>query len=210
MRISNFRSEISDVPQVNGLHFGIRGSLRFRTSNFALRTSRRGFTMIEAVLSVVLVSGLLVVTLNTVGASTMGQYRVGERGRAQLLALDLMNEILEQDYQDPTETVQFGLEPGDVGAGRSGYDDVDDYRNYSASPPVHRDGTAISGLTGWTEQVAVNRVVPANPSQNQVSETGVKRITVTIKKGNATLASIIALRGQTNPVSSTGAIINAW
>ncbi|MBI3832760.1 MAG: hypothetical protein HY287_00335 [Planctomycetes bacterium] len=168
--------------------------------------------MIEAVLSLVLVSGLLVVSLNTVGASTMGQSKVGDQGRAQLLALDLMNEILEQDYQDPTEPVTFGLEPLDIGPGRTGFDDVDDYRNYSASPPVHRDGTAISGLTGWTEQVAVVRVNATTPSVTQpaISETGVKKITVTIKKGTAMLATFTALRAQTNPVSSTGVPLNQW
>jgi hypothetical protein len=168
--------------------------------------------MIEAVLSLILISGLLVVSLNTVGASTIGQSKVGDRARAQLLALDLMNEILEQEYQDPTETPVFGLEPLDIGAGRTGFDDVDDYRNYSASPPVHRDGTAIAGLTGWTEQVAVSRVLATSPSTTQPAgvETGVKRITVSIKKGNATLASMVALRAQTNPVSPTGAIIYQW
>ena len=168
--------------------------------------------MIEAVLSLVLVSGLLVVTLNTVGTSAMGQSRTGDNGRAQLLAFDLMNEILEQDYQDLNETPTFGLEPLDVGTGRTGYDDVDDYRNYSASPPQRRDGTVMSDLTGWTQQVTVVRVNVSTPSQSQPvnTETGVKKITVTIKKGNATLSTLNALKAQTNPVTASGVQINPW
>lgn len=167
---------------------------------------RPAFTLVETAIALVLVGGLIVVSLNTVGQSTKAQANIGDRGRAQLLAADLLNEIMELPYQDPTEPIVFGIEPLEGTTNRTGWDDVDDYRNYSTSPPKYRDGSAITDMSGWTEQVNITRVLAASPSVNQpaITDTGVKRITVTIKKGTATLAVVASLKARTTAPSGVG------
>jgi hypothetical protein len=71
---------------------------------------------------------------------------------------------------------------------------VDDFNGWSESPPKDRDGTAMSELSGWTRSVAVVWVSSANLSTVSVTETGVKRVTVTVAKGSMTLATRVAIK----------------
>ena len=82
--------------------------------------------MIEAVISVVLVSVLLVSAMNTLGTSKTIQLIMSDHGRGQQLAYDLMSEILEQEYEEPIDLPSFGVEGSESGPSRSAFDDVDD------------------------------------------------------------------------------------
>jgi hypothetical protein len=150
--------------------------------------------MVEAVFCVVLVSGLVVASLDTLGASKMAQRNLGERALGQLLASSLMSEILSQSYKDPNETPVFGLEASENSLTRAGWDDVDDYWDWTASPPQNRDGTNIPGLTGWRQTVQVVRVNPADFNTTSLTDSGVKRITVTITHNNVVVATLVAVK----------------
>lgn len=165
---------------------------------------RRGFSMVEAVFCVVLVGGLVVVSLNTLGDSKVAQRNLGEHGLGQLLASSLMSEILSQEYYDPNETPVFGLEPSENPLLRSTFDDVDDYAGWTASPPQNRDGTLIPGLTGWRQSVQIIVVDPAVLSAEKFNDTGVKRVTVTITRNNVVEATLVGVK--TGP-PNTGLVI---
>ena len=168
-----------------------------------LGVMRRGFSMVEAAFCVVLVSGLMVVSLNTLGASKVAQRSLSDRTRGYLLASALMSEILNQSYQDPNETPVAGLELSENPLLRTTYDDVDDYMNWTVSPPQNRDGTTIPGLTGWQESVKIEAVDPANLSTKKTTDSGVKRITVTIKHNNVVVVTLVAVKtGTPNPLLS--------
>jgi MSHA pilin protein MshD len=154
----------------------------------------RGFALIEAVLSVLIVSLLLVAALNVLGGSRAGQAWNSNRLRAHYLASDLMAEILDKPYADPGATPIFGPEPAEIIAGRTTYDDVDDYSGYTESPPKDRTGAVIPGLTGWRRDVAVAYVTPANVTVTSLTDQGVKRITVTVSRNGGTFAKLVALR----------------
>ena len=163
----------------------------------------RGFSMVEAVFCVVLVSGLVVVSLDTLGASKMAQRNLGERALGQLLASSLMSEILNQSYEDPNETPVAGLESTENALLRTTYDDVDDYINWTASPPQNRDGTVIPNLTGWEESVMIEVVDPSDLNTKKTSDSGVKRITVTITGNNVVVATLVGVKtGTPNPLLS--------
>jgi len=153
-----------------------------------------GFTLVEAVVSLVIVAGMLVAALNTVGASRLSQQRTSQYSRGQLLAEALMAEILRQDYLDPNGTPVFGTEPGESNITRADFDDVDDYDGWSSSPPVAKDGTPLAGLSGWQRSVTVQWVDPADITQVQASETNTKRITVTVSCNNKQVGSLTAIR----------------
>jgi hypothetical protein len=158
--------------------------------------------MIEAVFSILLVSGVFVAALHTLGASTVAQGKFGNRGRGHMLALDLMNEILQCGYADPNETVVFGLESSENAAQRSTFDDVDDYRNYSESPLANRAGVTIAGFTGWTRTVSVEKVAASNLTLISTPETGVKRITVKVARHGVIVASLTAVKADKQPAIS--------
>lgn len=167
------------------------------------RGVRSAFSMVEAAFCVVLVGGLLVVSLDTLGASKMAQRNLGERALGQLLASSLMSEILTLSYEDPNETPVAGLELSENSLLRTTYDDVDDYINWTASPPQNRDGTTIPGLTGWAQSVQIAVVDLSDLSVKRISDTGVKRITVTITRNSVVVASLVGVKtGTPNPLLS--------
>ncbi len=154
----------------------------------------RAFTMVEAVFSMVLVSGLVVVSLDTLGASKLAQRNLGDRAIGQLLASALMSEVLNQSYSDPNETPDFGIELSENALLRSTFDDVDDYLGWTASPPQNRDGSPIPGLTGWRQTVQVVHADPADLSAEKVLDMGVKRITVTITHNTVVVATLVGVK----------------
>lgn len=159
---------------------------------------RRALTLVEAAVSTAIIGVMLVAALNTVGASQVTQKKMGDRSRAMLLAQDLLSEIFRQSYIEPDDVVAvIGLEGGENSDKRDRFDDVDDYDGWTASPPQQKDGTVLSGFDGWRRSVTVDWVDPADVAQEQGSDTGVKRIAVTITFKDRPLATLAALRTST-------------
>ena len=154
----------------------------------------RGFSMVEIVFCVVLVSGLVVVSLDTLGASKVAQRNLGERAVGQLLASSLMSEIMNQSYEDPNELSVFGIELSELPNLRSSFDDVDDYSGWDVSPPQNRDGTQIPNLSGWRQTVQIIAVDPANLNLKRIKDMGLKRITVTITRQNVVVATLVGVK----------------
>ena len=154
----------------------------------------RGFSMVEATISIVIVGTMVVAGLSAVGASARVQQRVTDSGRGFLLAQQLMSEIMQQSYEEPVDTPAFGRELTEGAASRANYDDVDDYYDWSASPPENKGGTAISGLDGWSRSVVVEWVSADDLSLVSGSDTGVKRITVTVAHNDVPVAQLVVVR----------------
>lgn len=165
-------------------------------SSGKLCTMRPAFSLAESLFCVLLVGGLLVAALYAVGDTTVARKFTGDRGVGQLLAQDLMTEIVRLPYKDPDQTPAYGTEPGEVTGNRSLFDDIDDFHNWSAAPPAYANGTAMSNLTGWTRTVKVERVANGqfNTPGDAGSETGIKRITVEILQDGKVAARLVALR----------------
>lgn len=162
------------------------------------------FSLAETVMSIALVGGLLVVALNTVGNTASGRQKMSDRGRGQLLAQDLMAEILSQDYEEPVDAPTFGRESSETGGSRTNYDDVDDYDAWDSSPPEYRDGTAIGNLNGWRREVVVTWVDPDDLTAVSVTPTGVKRITVEVQRDGVPMAQLVAIGSVGLPPPKTG------
>lgn len=163
-----------------------------RTSS-GCRTSR-AFSLAETAMCVLLVGGVLVVALNTVGDATVGRQKTGNHGRGQLLAQDLMTEILCKAYEEPDETLAFGPEASEGSGSRVDFDDVDDYHGRDESPPQEKDGSTKAGLTGWRRTVTVEFVTATSVNTASVSDEGVKRITVDVTFNGVPMASLVAIR----------------
>lgn len=137
---------------------------------FMNSTRQRGFTLIELIIFIVVVSagmaGILTV-MNTVVKSSADPM---VRKQAMALADSIMEEILLKAYDDPD-----GL-PNVVEAGRDTYDDVSDYNGLTQAdfpdlPPE---------LSGYTIAITVD--LPA--ASNGVT---MKRVTVTVSGRGASV-----------------------
>jgi Tfp pilus assembly protein PilV len=146
----------------------------------------RGMSYVEVVISVLVLGLAVVAALNAFAGFARGSMSDGGTAIATELAAQLAAEIRAKVFEDPGATVLFGPEPGEANGTRANFDDVDDYNNWSASPPQRRDGTAMAEYQGYTQQVAVE-LYGAND---------LKKITVTIKKNGQTLAEIALLRSR--------------
>jgi type II secretory pathway pseudopilin PulG len=153
---------------------------------------RCGFTLIEAVMSMLVVGLMMVAAMNTVGASRVAQSRNAEQSLGPMLAEDLMSEILSQNYEEPVDTVSFGRE-SESGGDRVDWDDVDDYEGWSSSPPENKDGNAIPDLDGWGRKVTVVFVDPGLVNTS-ASDIGHKRIVVTVTHMGRVVTELWGLR----------------
>lgn len=155
---------------------------------------RRAFTLIEAVISTVIVAVMFAAAVHTVGAAKITQRKSSLVGQGQMLTESLLSEILQQSYQEPGATHVFGREADESETLRAAYDDVDDYHGWTESPPVDKDGTALPNSAHWRRTVTVEWVNPMDPQQIQGSESGAKRVTVVATFGDAPQATLVAIK----------------
>lgn len=160
---------------------------------------RRGFSLVEVVMSTLILALVMVPALHALGAFIRGQQRNADRSRGILLARELMAEVLEQRYEEPDDEPVFGREAGEAADARGAYDDVDDYDGWTASPPQKRDGTTIGELAAWERSVSVDLVDLNDLNATVVSDQGVKRVTVTVKVGGDVAATLVTVRARSWP-----------
>ena len=153
-----------------------------------------GFTLIETVICLIIVSVMLAAALSTVAAARVSRYKINVRQRGELLAQELMAEILAQAYEEPEDAPAYGVEAPETATSRAAWDDVDDYRDWSASPPQEKDGTAIPGLDAWRRTVRIRRVDASDPTSALAIETGAKQIEITVSCNDMRVAKIVAIR----------------
>jgi len=155
---------------------------------------RAALTLVEVVVSTLIVGLMTVAALDGLGAATRSCEWAGNRGIAQGLADDLMAEILTKSYSDPDGSAVFGLESGEA-APRDNFDDVDDFNGWNSLPPKAADGATLADRDDWRQRVIVERVRLNNLTQATAGNTdeGAKRIHVTIEYDDTVLAEEYAL-----------------
>lgn len=170
-----------------------------RQRSFTLHSllSRPALSMVEVAFATVLVGVVLVVAMDMVGASGTSVRSTADRTTGARLADQLMSEILMQSYEEPDDTPAFGRESTESGGDRANYDDVDDYHDWTASPPENKDGSLIPDRTGWRRSVTVQLADPSDLAQASVSDVGLKKITVTVSFNDVVVASLLAIRADT-------------
>jgi type II secretory pathway pseudopilin PulG len=151
----------------------------------------------EVVASTLIVGLMAVAALNSLGAATRSSESIGNRAVAMGLADELLSEILQAEYSEPSGSGALGPDSGESAGPRSVFDDVDDYDDWNKSPPQYRDGTPIPDRTDWRHRVEVDYVLLSDPTQPTGGDQGIKRIRVFIEYHDRTLVERTALRTNT-------------
>lgn len=153
----------------------------------------RAFSLIEVMIAMVVVAVLMSAALHAVGAAGSVRLHTTEAARANALAQDLMQEITALPYEDPDGAYgSFGPTSQEHDTGnRSLFNDADDYHEWEASPPQHKDGTPIAGYQGWTRRVTVERI---GSQTHDSGDTGLKLITVEVLRGQRRMARLLQVR----------------
>src|SRR4051812_26076962 len=116
------------------------------------RSRAGGFSLVEAMVSAGIVGVMLVASVNLLSSAARTRVSDGNPRTALLLAQQLMAEVQQQPYKEPSLlNILFGPELGENA--RTDYDDVDDYKNYNEKPPLDRTGAAMSDYAKWQRKV---------------------------------------------------------
>jgi len=133
---------------------------------------QRGTTLVELILSMVIISIALVGILSVINLTVSHSADPVVEYQALAIAESYLEEISLQAYS------------GTASTGRSNFDDVDDYNGLSDAGVRDQQGNAVTGLSQYTVTVAVAAATALTGSVNakkitvSVSGPGVSRLTL--------------------------------
>ena len=157
------------------------------------KSPRRGLTLTEVSIASLLVGVMAIGAMRSVGVAARTRATIVKGLNGSGLAEQLLSEVLRAKYEDPDEAgAPLGTDTGEA-APRANFDDVDDYQNWDASPPVDSAGVLVPGYTGWRREVFVKYVVPGTLA-NSGSDTGLKHVQVRVTDPRGKQTEIFALR----------------
>ncbi len=161
-------------------------------------SNRRAITLSETVIATMLISFVLVSTLQIVGPMVRSTSVHTDRLLASNLANEMLGEISTKLFVDPdsVNVDSLGVESNELAVQRRYFDDIDDFDGIENTPPQLSNGASYTNLQGWTRSVIVQHVEVANPSSSSLTETGLKRVRVVVQKDGVTLASVNALHSE--------------
>jgi type II secretory pathway pseudopilin PulG len=123
---------------------------------------RAAFTLIEALIAIVLV-GVAIVSLLVANSSFTKANAVGtDLSTAEFLIEQIRELTTTLPVVDPQDgTTTFGPEE----AALAGYDDLDDFDGASFNPPINADKQTLNDFAAFTQQVTVENVSAADFQQ---------------------------------------------
>ncbi|NOZ41160.1 MAG: hypothetical protein GXP24_13175 [Planctomycetes bacterium] len=152
-----------------------------------LNKNRTGLSLIEVVVSSLLVGTVVVGSLSMLGASVRTQTTANALIHGPLLADMLLAEIMSMPYEDPEDGGgSIGTDSGESNGNRADFDDVDDFNGWSPSDVEDRLGNEFNEYSGWTRSSSVNRADRMSGNW-WFAETGLKRIIVTVTAPDGTV-----------------------
>ena len=161
----------------------------------SMKRSRQGLSLIEVTVCTMLTGLIVVGAMRCLTSALQSAEIAADNSLAVLLAEDLMEEILQQDYLEPGDAPQFGIEAGEMAGMRSEWDDVDDYDDWTASPPEDQDGNVLYDRS-WKRSVTVSHVSAADLKTpvSDTNDTGVKLITVIVTRNGAEAVTLTSIQ----------------
>ena len=114
---------------------------------FMSKLRHQGFTLIEVIIFIVVVSAGLVGILAVSNAVVQSSADPMVRKQAVAIAESLLEEIALKEYANPVG--------GYTGTDRAQFDDVDDYAGYATTGIKDVSGSAVAGLGRYKDRKSV-------------------------------------------------------
>jgi prepilin-type N-terminal cleavage/methylation domain-containing protein len=121
-----------------------------------------GFTLVEVVVTILVVGVGLVATMRALPVLLKTSKASHDAAVAHELAATLLAEIALLPFEDPDNSGGFGPESDERTAVRADFDDIDDYHDWTASPPQRKDGSPEPDGDGYARSVTVTSVDPSD------------------------------------------------
>ena len=117
---------------------------------------RDGFTLIEVLISILLVGLAIVSLVSANGAFTQANGAGVELSTAEFLIEQIRELSIVLEVIDPnTGIATFGPETSETLAD---YDDLDDFHGLIFSPPISADRNSLTDLNAYSQQITVENV----------------------------------------------------
>lgn len=147
-------------------------------------TNRQGgVTLIELIVAMLIVAVALVGVYSVLNTTLLHSADPLVQKQMFSIAEGLMEEILLKDFADYDNSCTAGTTPScapNTPADRPNYNDVGDYAGYVMTGIKGLDGTAITGLEGYTATIAVDNAATLGGMSGADK---VKRVNVTVTRG---------------------------
>lgn len=131
-----------------------------------MKINQKGFTLIELIVAMVIISVALVGVMSVINYTTLHSADPVLRHQAIAIAEAYMEEISLKNYRDPDDGNLCPVKE----SSRDLYDNVCDYKGLSDSGVVDQNGNPIIGLGNYFVNVSVsNPEQPFGPSGATVS-----------------------------------------
>lgn len=151
---------------------------------------RRAFSMVEATMCIVLLSGVFLASAEVVRMVGLSRAIGDERARALAVGQDLLQEV---------SVLPLGSDPGVIAsenspASRAAFATVYEYAGLTDSPPRSRNGAVLDGYSGWTRRITITTLNPGTLAPSLVPGTGMARVSVEVLRGNRVASRLSVIR----------------
>lgn len=165
--------------------------------------NREGLTFLEVGIAISLFAVVMLGFFQLFNIAVNSSYRATRQIIVTNLCRGLMAEIMSKEFSDPEDpnNVALGLNAGEVS--RSDFDDVDDYDDWSESPPITIGGDPMNGMGGSPNYLGFTRSVEVSYVNENMefspTATDYKEIVVAVTASFVKDAQIIGIK---TPLSS--------
>jgi len=160
-----------------------------------LYRDQRGVTLIDLILTIIIVAIAVPPMVALLSNMTRQSTFAVTVARANHLASTLFEEVRSKRWDENTGAASATLGP-DSGETRATYDDVDDFNGLNETPPRDSQGAAISGTTGFRQQMWVCYVAStalATPCLGSGTTSNYKHITVKVTDPQGRVTELVTL-----------------
>jgi hypothetical protein len=124
------------------------------------RRPRRAFTLLETSLATLIVGLTVLSIVKLITAVTTQNFYAQKTTTAMMLANNLRELFASLPFNDPVLGTHLGPNTGETSVAL--YDDVEDFDNYTANPPIDANRQPIPALANWQQSVNVTHINPNN------------------------------------------------
>jgi len=154
---------------------------------------RYGTSHIEVIMATLISGIVLAAAMQLSGTGIMGDRQALVRAQAEAEAQSLMGLILGLRYaESDRDSVQNGVDSGEILSDAKTWDDLDDCRGYEKSFSIAR------GPGSWRLKVQMVHLDPVDLKTPRPTPTGLKKVSIEILQNNASLLSHTIVRSESS------------